>query len=509
MDSAAPGSSDKLTSMATGAGINFAGTFLRALLGFGFSFMISRVLTLSDLGLFTLGSTIVIVLYYFCVMGTDSGLWRYVSAYRAKGDIARANGAIAGALYLALPLSLVMTVALLVAAGPVATGIFKEPDFTGALRAFALTIPLLVAARIFNAATQGFQQMRYSAYREMSEQGLRLLFTALLFIAGFRLGGALAANLAAVLVITVMSFMFLERVAPSVMRRHNHVFELKTLMSFSIPMGASLILTHMILWNDTILLGYFGTSSDVGLYSVAIRLIVVAAIMQTSFNTMFAPVISDLHTRGLHEDLEEMFKRVTRWVVTLSLPIFLPLMLFGSNVLLIFGERFTVVYLSLAILSLGQLVNVSTGPVGGMICMSGRPRLETANSILAWLLSVVLCILLIPRFGIVGAAIANASATGLVNIVRSIEVKAIMNVHAYNKEYYKPLLAAAAGGGLSLAGMHAIGPADGLLSLAVWFSVFAAVYASVIFMLGLERGDREIAAAMISRIRRTKPAGAV
>lgn len=495
-----------LSHIATGAGINFVGGFSRAMLGFAFTLLISRVLTLEQLGFYTLGSTIVLLLLYFCVLGMDTGLWRYVAAFNAQEDAAGVRGTIRGSLYISLPLSIAVTILLLTLAGPIATHVFNDPDFANPLRAFAVTIPLLAAARLFNSATQGLQHMKYTAVRDFLEQGLRLVLTAALFLAGLRLGGALLANAAAIVMVAVLSFIFLERVAPIISHKAESTMKLRQLLMFSLPMGASLILSHLLLWNDTLLLGYFRTSDEVGLYSVAVRLITVAAIMLNSFNTMFAPVISDLHVRGMSAELEQLFKRVTRWIVTLSLPIFLPLLLFGPQVLLIFGEKFTVVSVSLAVLTLGQLVNVATGPVGGMICMCGRPKLETLNSVFAWILSIGLCVLLIPRYGILGAAIANASANILANIVRAVEVQALFGVHAYNAEYFKPAAAGLIAGGISFAGLKLDIAGEGLVALGIWAAVFLIIFAGMIYFFGIEKKDAEMTQVLKTRLFRSRPA---
>lgn len=495
-----------LSYIATGAGINFAGGFFRALLGFAFTLLISRALSLQQLGFYTLGSTIVLVLLYFCVLGMDTGLWRYVAVYNAKGDAAAVRGTIKGSLYIALPLSLAVATLLVILAGPIATHIFNDADFADPLRAFAVTVPLLVAARLFNSATQGLKHMKYAAIRDILEQVSRFLLTAVLFLVGLRLGGALLANAAAILLVAVLSFFFLERVTPVVMKRAPAVMHLRELLAFSLPMGASLILGHLLLWNDTLLLGYFRTSDEVGLYSVAIRLITVAAIMLNSFNTMFAPVISDLHARGMNSELEDLFKRVTRWIVTLSLPIFLPLILFSPQVLVIFGEQFTVVSLSLAILTVGQLVNVGTGPVGGMICMRGRPRLETINSVFAWALSIGLCILLIPRYGILGAAIANSAANILANLVRAFEVWTFFGIHAYNTEYLKPVLAGLLAGSVSFTGLKLAIFGEGIVALGIWVGIFLIIFAWLIYLFGIEKKDAEMTQILRARLFRSRTA---
>jgi len=495
------GSMDMLR-IATGAGINFVGTILKAIVGFAFTLLLSRVLSVSDLGLYTMGVTISSIAVIVCILGLDVGLWRYVSRYNAKRDQARLRGAFVGSLIVAVPISLCVSVAMAIFAVQISNAFFESNEFVTPLRAFAVTVPLLVVARLFIASTQGLQVMRYAAIRDIVEQVLRFLFTVALFVLGFRMGGALVANIAAVLVITIMSFYFLEKLYPMFSGKQNTIRQIRKLVKFSTPMGASQVLTYLIIWIDTIFLGIFYTSNEVGLYSVAMRVIVLASIVQTSFSTMFAPVISDLYVRDQHFQLQQLFKKVTRWTVLLSLPFLMPIIIFSSSVLKVFGDQFTVAATSLAILSLGQFANNLTGPVSVMIAMTGRSKLEFANSLAIALISLVLCLIFIPRWGMAGAALVNATAVTSGNIIRTIEVYILIHVQPYSLRYLKLLFAAAVAGGISYLGFTILPLGSGLLSLAVWSTVLIAIYCGTMFAMGLDEDDSEVFGLLRERFSR-------
>jgi len=497
--------SSDISRIARGAGVNIAGTVLKAGLGFGLSILVARVLSTSELGLYTMGTALALLAVIVCSFGLDMGLWRYISSYRAQGSDEKLRGALHGSMYVALPASILVALLLSIFATQISHMIFENDSFAFPLRAFSLTIPLLVSARMFNAVTQGLQIMRYAALRDVVEQALRLFFTASLFLLGLRLSGALYANIAAVFFITILSFYFMERVYPIARARTKAHLQIGTLLKYSAPLGASLILSYLLVYMDTILLGYFRTSDDVGLYSVVIRIIVIAAIVQTSFSTMFAPVISDLYERGKQKNLAQLFTKITRWTIMLSLPIFLPLFLFPSGLLSIFGPQFVVVSGSLIIVAVGQLMNAATGPVAVMIAMSGRSVLELTNSVLSWTISLILCVLLIPRIGTPGAAIANASAAGASNIIRTLEVYLIMGVHPYNWKYLKIVLAGVAASLLAYAGYHYLQIGPDVLSLIVWCFVLIASYGAIIFILGLEEEDSEVLHQFRARLTRTSP----
>ena len=105
--------------------------------------LISRVLPIDSLGLFTLGMTISLLLVNICILGLGNGMWRFVAAYNAKGDIAKIRGALAGSVSVAVPFSLLVATVIIINADFISTRIFSNPDFATTLRLFVLTVPLL------------------------------------------------------------------------------------------------------------------------------------------------------------------------------------------------------------------------------------------------------------------------------------------------------------------------------------------------------------------------------
>lgn len=103
-------------------------------------------------------------------------------------------------------------------------------------------------------------------------------------------------------------------------------------------------------------------------------------------------------------------------MVVLALPVLLTFVLVPGFVMGLFGPEFEVGASVLVILALGQFVNVSTGSVGFVLIMTGRERMARNNAAVAAGVNIVLQVLLIPRFGAVGAAIATAVSVALLNL---------------------------------------------------------------------------------------------
>ena len=143
----------------------------------------------------------------------------------------------------------------------------------------------------------------------------------------------------------------------------------------------------------------------------------------TSFSILFDPLVAGLPHEGRISDLDAIFKTSTRWMFTLGLPLSLVEILFAPEIMHVFGEGFERGAPALAILAIGQLINVGTGITSNLQAMAGHTKITLFNSLLFLSLSIVLDLALIPSFGLVGAAIANSTAVVAVNILRLVQIK--------------------------------------------------------------------------------------
>src|SRR4029077_4879143 len=123
--------------------------------------------------------------------------------------------------------------------------------------------------------------------------------------------------------------------------------------------------------------------------------------------------IAELYARGQIELLGRIYQTLTKWILGITLPLGAGMIIFAPALMRIFGHDFEIGWPILVIGTLGQLVNCGVGSVGYLLLMSGNQRrLIRVQAVMA-VVMVVLNLLLIPRWGIVGAAV-GASATNVV-----------------------------------------------------------------------------------------------
>ena len=496
-----------LPNVAKGAMINLFGAGSRTVLLYAYTLLLARTLAPSELGEYFLAFTIINILGLVATVGLDFGVVRYVSLFAGEGKFVLVRKTLTAGLLLGIPVAVAVTT-VLIGLAPQLAGILLDNSQTSvaALRIFAISIPFWVAARLFNATTQGMHRMQYQVYsRDMGEQFSKFCFSILALALGSGLVGVMWANVASVAVAAGMSLWYATLVLPRVGQSEGtQPNPSGRIFRYSFPLAFSNILGMILIWVDMLLMGYLGTSTDVGYYGAALRVGTGSAAVLLAFATVFTPVISDLYNKHHAVELQALYKTVARWIFTCSFPIFIVIVMLANPVMRLFGSDFTAGSGTLVLLAFSQLINAGTGTAGLMVLMSGRSQMELLNVAVSLVVNVALCILLIPSLGMIGAAIANVSAAGVINLMRAAEVWIFLRMHAYDRDYIKPILAGAGGALMVFLEGRFVNLGSSLVALLVPAATLVAVYIILTVALGLDEHDKMVVGMFKGRLTRTE-----
>jgi O-antigen/teichoic acid export membrane protein len=204
------------------------------------------------------------------------------------------------------------------------------------------------------------------------------------------------------------------------------------------------------------------------------------------------PTLARLHGRGDRANLSNVYKATTRWAVTLNMPFFLVMTLYPTALLSVFGKSFASASTALVILAVSELVVAATGVCGSMIDMARHVRIKMVNSV-AWIaVEVGASLLFIPRWKVLGAAIAALVATAFVNLLRVVEVWFLDRLAPVGRDFWKPFLAGAVAFAFGLGLRQVIPTGDEIGIALVQGAVVSIVFVVVTFALQLAPDDREI-----------------
>lgn len=491
---------------ARGGGIVFGGKLFAWGARFVLAVLLARLLGAGQYGLYTVALSIAAVVSAMAVFGLDAAMIRYLSIFAARGDGARMRGALQIGFAIPIVLSLVAAAVLVVMADTIATSLIGEPALAPLLRITALLVPAMVLNSLLAAMLQG---LRHFGRSVVAEQLLQPTSRAVILV-GFALTGmsaalALLAMLISTIAVGVVMLVFLRRAVPGGEAATRPTGEI---VRFSLPVYFSNVV-HTFSGNlQTLLLGALSTVASAGIFAVANQIQLVGSLFHAAIVRATMPLFAELHDSGERSRLEHLYQTTSKWTFSLNVPFFLVSLAFPEALMALFGPEFTDGAQALVILAWGAIVNAATGTSGAMLDMTGHTSMKLINSTVSVSLAIGLNLVLIPPYGIVGAAIAAVAAVTAVNVLRVFEVARLESIGPYNRTYLKPIAA----GGVALAlgllvGRLALADTPLVVSSGVGIVVIVSVYALLLRAMGVSDEDRFVLGRALDRVRRRSGAG--
>lgn len=480
--------------IARGGGVVFIGTVGTRALSYIYSLALIWGLGAGSFGQFTLALAVVMFIGLVSTFGMPQGILRFGAIQALEEGKAGVHRVTISALRLTVPISLALTAAVILLAGELSTLIFHKPELADIIRLLALAIPFMSLQSTLLAGTRALKIMKYSAIVWVA-QPLTALLLAILFILGG--GGAESAALAygiSYLFGAGLALFYYLRLFPPEERRGGY-FSLRKMLKFSIPLSLT---EWMHFTNERIeifFLGMLPGTVDISIYKIAWSLAGLETMLRLSLEQILAPFSSDLTHRREIAQLEGLYKATAKWGFLGALMIFLVYALFSREILQFFDPALAVGSSILIALAFAQLFNEFTGPCNTILIMSGRSGLTLFNTIFIFIYNVAAGWLLIPRYGLTGAAIVGASAVILINIMRVVEVWLTLKIHPWKLSFLKPIAAGLAAAGIILLARQ-LGWLQTLLADLIAILVFCAAFLALVFLLKLDAEDQVVVEAM-------------
>ncbi len=386
--------------------------------GFAASVAIARVLGAERYGVYVLALAWIAVLRLPCQGGFATGAIRFVAALRATEEWGLMRGFLRTSRRYVVVASLAVGGAA--AAGVAAAGERISPELAATLLVGCASLPFFALLELWSSTLRGFLRVASSQLPIRLVQPLLLVAFVVAWhassappldaprVAGLNLAsGALAALLAGLSLLRAIPPP--ARAAAVRTRRREWARTAAPLLLI-----ASL---HLVMERtDVLLLGFLRGPLEAGLYAPASRLAALIALGLVAVNAWVGPMISALHARGELGELQLLVRRGARAIALLTLPAAVGVVVLGRPLLGLFGAEFVAAHPALVILVLGSVANALTGSVGILMTMTGRQD-AAAGVLLLWAgLNLGLNLVLIPRYGIVGAAISSAVTTAGWNV---------------------------------------------------------------------------------------------
>lgn len=210
-----------------------------------------------------------------------------------------------------------------------------------------------------------------------------------------------------------------------------HNFSSTEILRASFPMALSAISYFLMQSTDVLFISAYDTFESVAYYSIAVKLATVTALALISVNIVIAPKIASIYNDKNFSQLKLILKKATRINVVISLPIIVLLLLFSEYVLSTFGSNYILAKNALWVLLIAQFFNSITGPSALYLNMTGRQKKLNVILLISLVINIVLNFLLVPAFGMLGAAISTTTSFVISKILASALVFYLDNVKTF------------------------------------------------------------------------------
>ena len=399
---------------------------LTAILAFLMNIVIARKLGPAEAGLFFLGFTLVVLLASVGRMGLDNSVMRFVARARVAGDTVKLHGLYRKALLWGGGLCLLFMLVLLASSQLLVNFVFEQPGFGAVLPIMVMALPLVGLYTLHVFALLGMKKIIAGVMVLTGIVPLTMLAGLLIFpvtraqeVAWVYLVGCALA--------LVIGVFFWHRAVPGKEQGVKlSAFPSDLLYASCMPLWGVVILGQVIQWSSQLLMGVWGSVEDVALFAVAQRTAMLIGFALFAVNASAGPKFAALYSQGNMVGLERVALWSVRLILLVAVPSLIFMMVFPQWLMGLFGPEFRAASTALMILAVGQFIGTAVGSVGSLLSMTGHERQLRRNVFIGAVLGVGLGVLLIPGYGLIGAAIATSVAVASKNLLCVYQVNQLL-----------------------------------------------------------------------------------
>lgn len=481
--------------MLSGGGLNLFGLLCAQGLQMSFLLVLTNVLGPDRAGVYFLAVAAFGLGSMFCLVGLNWAVIR-LSNEQESDAAARVQRTAFG---IVAPLSVTVAAALFVFAPQIGSA-FGDDRVATLLRIIAPVLPFQALMRMLNSTSQARKQMAPMVFTEKMLQPATLLVVfalSTIFIDDTRLA-AVSFAISAVLGFVVA----LQLARPFLEFGSTRTGFDWPAVKFAGPLALMNVVQFSALQLESLSLGLLGSSADVGVYFLALRVTTFCSIILLAANAIFAPYISQLDAAAETSKLQALYRQVAQAVLGLSLVIGALVFLGGGILSRVAGTGFEEAVPITRVLLLGQLASLIAGPAGLTLTMTGRSHLNLINSVTLLVFQIGLAVALIPRLGILGAAISAAAASVTVNTLRLVQLRRSVGIHPFDRRTFHLLLAAGLCLGLAVVTQTLLGGHTSLVATLIAAIVFVSTYGVAVLTQIATAHERALSIKWLRKARR-------
>lgn len=394
--------------------IVFIGVGLSKIFSYLYRIIIAREFGSEAFGFFSLALVVTGLFGALFSFGLNEGMLRYVSLYLGKKKLKKARYLFSFGLKTLFASGLIASIILFLSAKIISTLVFHNENLTIFLQIFSIAMFLGFITGPYLTALRALEFIGWHSFIFNILQNLLKFFALMLFIfLGLDQSSIAWSYLFGILIMFLASYYVCNRKASILLKREelkiNEKKEIrKEVFSYSWPFVALSISAYFATWIDSIMVGFYKTVSDVGVYNVGVTLAGLFFVAPQLFIQLFFPLIVREFAKKKYDVVKELSKQVSKWIFILNVPL-LAIVLFFPGVIinLLFGPEYLGAANSLRMLSIGLFFLQQAAISRELLNSAGKSTFILINFIIISILNALLNFFLVPKYGIGGAAFST------------------------------------------------------------------------------------------------------
>ena len=385
----------------------YAGSLLNGASLLALNIVLARGLTLEMFGIFSLAIMVLGTVAEMSDFGLNAGLLRFAPYYLASGDEDKFKQLIKIIWRWRVTLTAVLTIGSAVASYPLAYYLFGQPAIAPYVLYASLGIGGVVLLGFLATYLQARQRFYYNSTLQALKGFLRLALVVILWLEGVT---SLFAYLTVYIFIPWILFFLNFHLFPAGFTRQLAGEEIKqkirsqlgrfsfwlTVSSFTAIVGSRI---------DQVMISHYLGLAEVAIFTAAFQFIQLFPIIYNSINSVLTPKISGLKSKT---EVAALVVKTFKWMCVATLAIAIVIYPSQYLIILLFGSNYSASMPVYVILAYALLLNVLTIPFSLTITVFNQTHLVAASGAVHLIVNVIANLILIPRYGIIGAAYAFA-----------------------------------------------------------------------------------------------------
>lgn len=474
-----------MAEVARGGTLNLVGAAVSAIASVGVTVLVTRHFSKYVAGSFFTATSAFVIAEMIGTLGAHNGLVYFIARVRSLGEEDRIPALMRVALIPVIVVSAALVIAMVVFAAPLASVLLNARKGSGgvdvitvALRGLALLVPFGALENVYLGATRGYREMRPTVM--IDRVGVSIAQLVAVLVAATAGSVALLAPLWALPYVpaTFAAWLWLRRIRRDAPTRPGAALpdvppELAALLALATPSaparaaqavrarGAEMgraarkrlarVTTRRDFWRfttpravgtvtstiinrvDIVIIAIMKGPVEAAIYTAATRFLVLGQFAGTAIARSSQPRLTELFTVHDHHGTNVVYQATTAWLILLTFPIYLLVLVYGSQALAVFGHSYRAGYPVMVVLCIAMLAGALTGQVDIVLITTGKSSWSMLNGLLVLITNVGLDLWLIPRHGILGAAIAWGTAITVSNVVPLIQLAVVFRLQPISR----------------------------------------------------------------------------